>query len=52
MRWTAWSVMPPFSWWPRIGIPLICEMSAALPVEWFDTLPDEVVDAVAALQAT
>ena len=41
-RSTAWSVIPPRSWWPRTGIPLSCAMSAALPEQWFETLPDEV----------
>ncbi len=30
---TETSVIPPGSWWPRIGMPLIREMSTALPDE-------------------
>ena len=36
------SVIEPSPWWPRIGMPLIRAMSTALPVEWCETLPDEV----------
>ena len=41
-RRTAWSVIPPGSWWPRIGTPLILAMSIALPELWWDTLPELV----------
>jgi hypothetical protein len=41
-RRTACSVIPPTSWWPRIGIPLIFAMSTALPELCSDTLPDLV----------
>ena len=41
-RRTVCSVMPPGSWWPRIGMPLIFAMSTALPEEWWDTLPELV----------
>ena len=39
---TAWSVTPPGSWWPRIGTPLMAAMSTALPIEWYETLPEVV----------
>ena len=35
-------MIPPGSWWPRIGTPLILAMSTALPEEWWDTLPELV----------
>ena len=41
-RRTDCSVIPPGSWWPRIGTPLILAMSTALPEEWWETLPELV----------
>ena len=41
-RRTVCSVMPPASWWPRIGMPLIFAMSTALPELCSETLPDAV----------
>ena len=39
---TVWSVIPPGSWWPRIGTPLTLAMSTALPEQWWETLPEAV----------
>ena len=36
---TVISVISPLPWWPRIGVPLIAEMSTALPELWCETLP-------------
>ena len=36
---TVVSVISPLPWWPRIGVPLIAEMSTALPELWCETLP-------------
>ena len=41
-RRTVCSVIPPGSWWPSIGMPLTLAMSAALPEEWWETLPEVV----------
>ena len=41
-RRTVISVMPPGSWWPRIGMPLIAAMSTALPEVCSETLPEVV----------
>ena len=41
-RRTVCSAIPPLSWCPRIGVPLIAEMSTALPEECSEMLPDEV----------
>src|SRR5918999_1483968 len=41
-RRTVCSVIPPASWWPRIGMPLTAAMSTAFPDEWCDTLPELV----------
>ena len=41
-RLTVVSVIPPGSWWPRIGIPLTLAMSTALPEECSETLPEAV----------
>ena len=37
------SVIEPWPWLPRIGIPLTIAMSTASPVEWALTLPDVVM---------
>ena len=39
---TVCSVIPPVSWWPKIGTSLIAAMSTALPEEWCETLPEAV----------
>ena len=36
------SVIVPAPWWPTIAVPLIAEMSTALPDECSETLPDVV----------
>ena len=36
------SVTEPGPWLPRIGMPLTAGMSTALPLEWWETLPEAV----------
>ena len=50
-RRTVCSVIPPGSWWPRIGMPLIFAMSTALPELCSETLPELVRKLWPALEA-